>query len=101
MALFKELEAFVSNLNTEEISDERKQTLQKLIDYITERSKANETVNINFICTHNSRRSHLSQVWAQSLSHYFNVRSVFCYSGGTEATALFPMAAEALKSAGV
>jgi len=100
MALFEELDAFVSTLNTEGITAERKQTLQKLIDYISERSKTAATININFICTHNSRRSHLSQAWAQALSHYFNVKNVFCYSGGTEATALFPMAAETLKSTG-
>ena len=100
MALFAELDAFVSNLNPEGIPVERKQTLQKLIDYISEKSRTEETININFICTHNSRRSHLSQVWAQTISHYFKVKNVCCYSGGTEATALFPMAAETLKNTG-
>ncbi|MGI9531919.1 low molecular weight phosphatase family protein [Lutimonas sp.] len=100
MALFTELDKFVSKLNTEDISVERKQTLQKLIDYVSEKLSSEETININFICTHNSRRSHLSQVWAQALSHYFNVKNVYCYSGGTEATALFPMVAETLKSTG-
>jgi arsenate reductase len=55
---------------------------------------------MNFICTHNSRRSHLSQVWAQTIAHYFAIKNVFCYSGGTEATALFPMAAKTLKTSG-
>ena len=100
MALFEELDAFISTLNTERIPVERKRTLQLLIDYVSERLKTEETININFICTHNSRRSHLSQVWAQALSHYFKVKNVFCYSGGTEATALFPMATETLKSTG-
>ena len=100
MALFEELDAFISTLNTERIPVERKRTLQLLIDYVSERLKTEETININFICTHNSRRSHLSQVWAQTLSHYFSLKNVFCYSGGTEATALFPMVAEILKSTG-
>ncbi|MDN3641176.1 protein-tyrosine-phosphatase [Lutimonas halocynthiae] len=100
MALFEELDIFVSTLNIERIPVERKQTLQLLIDYISEYSKTEETININFICTHNSRRSHLSQVWAQTFSYYFNIKNVFCYSGGTEATALFPMVAETLKSVG-
>ncbi len=100
MALFTELDKFVSTLNTEGISVERKQTLQRLIDFISERLKSEKTININFICTHNSRRSHLSQVWAQTLSHYFKLKNVFCYSGGTEATALFPMVAETLKNTG-
>ena len=53
-----------------------------------------------FICTHNSRRSHLSQVWAQAAAHFYNIKNVHCYSGGTEATALFPMAAKTLENAG-
>jgi arsenate reductase len=100
MALFAKLNGYISNLNVESIPLQRKQTLQVLIDYISEKSKKGDEVSINFICTHNSRRSHLSQVWAQTLAHYFKVTNVFCYSGGTEATALFPMAAETLKSTG-
>jgi arsenate reductase len=34
------------------------------------------------------------------MAHYFNIKNVFCYSGGTEATALFPMAKETLKNTG-
>jgi len=100
MALFAKLEGYISNLNVKSIPLQRKQTLQVLIDYISEKSKKGDEINLNFICTHNSRRSHLSQVWAQTLAHYFKVANVFCYSGGTEATALFPMAAETLKNAG-
>ena len=100
MALFEKLEAFVATLNTDSISSERKQTLQLLIDFIGQNAISDEGISINFICTHNSRRSHLSQVWAQTMAHHFNIQNVFCYSGGTEATALFPMAAETLKNTG-
>jgi arsenate reductase len=34
------------------------------------------------------------------MANYFNIKNVFCYSGGTEATALFPMVAETLKKQG-
>ena len=34
------------------------------------------------------------------MANYFNIRNVFCYSGGTEATALFPMVAETLLNSG-
>lgn len=84
-----------------QISDERKAVLKPLIDFIQGKVLANKTINLNFICTHNSRRSHLSQVWAQVAAHYFNVKNVYCYSGGTEATAMFPMAAKALELAGL
>ena len=78
-----------------------KSELQPLIDFIQGKVSTNNNINLNFICTHNSRRSHLSQVWAQVAAHYFNVKNVYCYSGGTEATALFPMAAKALELAGL
>jgi arsenate reductase len=78
----------------ENITQERKAVLQPLIDYIQIKASNQEEIRLNFICTHNSRRSHLSQVWAQTASSYFNISNVFCYSGGTEATALFPMAAK-------
>ncbi|MCR8668519.1 protein-tyrosine-phosphatase [Aestuariibaculum sp. M13] len=100
MALYKNIEQTLLNLPTDNVSDERKTTLQPLIDFIQKKVNAQKEVRLNFICTHNSRRSHLSQVWAQTIAHHFNIKQVFCYSGGTEATALFPMAAETLKNTG-
>ncbi|MEO6288713.1 MAG: protein-tyrosine-phosphatase [Ginsengibacter sp.] len=82
------------------ISDERKYILQPLIDFVQRKKNSQQDVNINFICTHNSRRSHLSQVWAQVAASHFNILNVFCYSGGTETTALFPKVAETLSNQG-
>lgn len=82
------------------IAEDRKTTLQPLIDFIQEKVQAHQPIRINFICTHNSRRSHLSQIWAQTMAVYFNINHVNCYSGGTEATALFPMVAETLTKQG-
>lgn len=96
----KQLEQTIASLNIEAISDERKKTLQPLIDFIQAKVTENKNANLNFICTHNSRRSHLSQVWAQAAAHYYQLKNVYCYSGGTEATALFPMAAKTLELAG-
>ena len=98
--LFSEIETVISSLKPETISNERKETLQPLADFIQSKVSTNEEIRINFICTHNSRRSHLSQVWAQTLAYYFNIKNVFSYSGGTEATALFPMVAKTFKNAG-
>ena len=98
--LFLEIEQVITSLNPETIPVERKAVLQPLFEFIQTKVSNNETIRINFICTHNSRRSHLSQVWAQTLAYYFNIKNVFCYSGGTESTALFPMAAETLKNSG-
>jgi arsenate reductase len=82
------------------VSEERKQVLKPLIDYIQNKVNTNEEIRLNFICTHNSRRSHLTQIWAQTMAFHFGIKNVFCYSGGTEATALFPKVAETLTNQG-
>jgi len=98
--LLSEIENLIKSLNPETIPSERKTVLQPLTDFIQSKVSENREIRINFICTHNSRRSHLSQVWAQTMANYFNIENVFCYSGGTEATALFPMVAETLQNSG-
>ena len=82
------------------ISNERKEVLNPLVDYIQNKVNANEEIRLNFICTHNSRRSHLSQIWAQTMAFQFGIRNVFCYSGGTEATAMFSKVGEILVNQG-
>lgn len=98
--LFPEIENAISTLNFETISAERKIVLQPLIDFIQRKSNEQKEIRLNLICTHNSRRSHLSQVWAQTAAAHYGIKNVFCYSGGTEATALFPMAAKTLAKQG-
>jgi len=98
--LLPELNKTVSLFDFENIIADRKQTLQPLIDFIQSKVNGNLEIRLNFICTHNSRRSHLSQVWAQTAAYHFDVKNVFCYSGGTEATALFPKVAETLEKSG-
>lgn len=98
--IFQTLLKTISSLNIDEISDSRKEVLNPLATYIRRKIAKNEEIALNFICTHNSRRSHLSQVWAQTLAYYVGIKNISCYSGGTEATALFPMAVETLKNMG-
>ena len=100
MDLYPALQEFIKSLNFQEISEERKATLQPLMDYLTEKRNAGGPIRLNFICTHNSRRSHLSQVWAQTLAHYYGIQNLVCYSGGTEATALFPKVTKVLQEVG-
>ena len=90
----------ISQLSTERISEERKIILQPLIEFISSKISKNEEVRLNFICTHNSRRSHLSQIWAQTMANYYQIENVFCYSGGTEAAAMFPKVVETLRNQG-
>lgn len=100
-SVFKEIDVFIGKLQPDSISEERKKVLIPLIEFIQHKVSTHSTVRLNFICTHNSRRSHLSQVWAQVMAAYFKFNNVYCYSGGTEATALFPMAAKTLENAGL
>lgn len=79
------------------ITEERRSKLIELSDYLKEEPSASDLI---FICTHNSRRSHLSQVWAQTAADWYSVRNITTYSGGTEATAFNPRAVAALKRAG-
>lgn len=95
-----EIAEIISGFQKNKISEERKQVLQPLIDYIREKRTHKEKIRLNFICTHNSRRSHLSQIWAQTMAHYFRIDNVECFSGGTEATAMFPKVAETLAKQG-
>jgi arsenate reductase len=98
--IFDQIEQVISKLSTDKISEERQEILQPLAEFIQSKTDTQEPIRINFICTHNSRRSLLSQVWAQTMAFYFNVQNVQCYSGGTESTALFPMVAQTLKITG-
>jgi arsenate reductase len=98
--LFPEIEKIIQSLQFETITGERKSILQPLVDFIQNKVYNQEDIRLNLICTHNSRRSHLSQVWAQTAAAYYNIKNVFSYSGGTEATALYPMAAQTLEQSG-
>lgn len=98
--IFPSIENEIRAFQFETISSERKAILLPLIGFIQEKVNNKQEIRLNFICTHNSRRSHLSQVWAQTAAAHFNLKNVFCYSGGTEATALFPVVAKTLEQTG-
>lgn len=84
----------------DQITPERRATLQQLTSFVSGKVKAGQKVQLNFICTHNSRRSHLAQIWAQTAAFYYDVPGVACFSGGTEATAFNPRAVKAMQDAG-
>ncbi|WP_345988270.1 protein-tyrosine-phosphatase [Chryseobacterium sp. Chry.R1] len=90
----------IEKLKAFEITQERKVLLQPLTEFIQAKFNAGNPIHLNFICTHNSRRSHLSQVWAQAAADFFSIPKVTCYSGGTEETAVFPTVIETLKQQG-
>ncbi len=82
-----------------EVPNDRQAVLQPLIKYIQNKLLAKAEVKLNFICTHNSRRSQFAQIWAQTAAYYFNINAR-CYSGGVEITAFNKRAVASIKRAG-
>lgn len=95
-----EVQAYISGLELSALSQERKAVLHNLADYIQNKINKGEAINLNFICTHNSRRSQLCQIWAKVAAVHYGIESVNTFSGGTEATAFNPNAVHALVQSG-
>jgi arsenate reductase len=94
----KNIESYTKEFD--KIPEDRKKALKKLALFVESKVKAGEKAELVFICTHNSRRSHISQIWAQTAAAYYGVSNVAAYSGGTEATAFNPRAVKAMEEAG-
>jgi hypothetical protein len=100
--LYAALETYVEDRIGEfaEIDEERRALLKSISAFVAERADAGEPVKLTFICTHNSRRSHMSQIWARTAAEVYGFDGVETFSGGTEATAFNPRAVAALQRAG-
>jgi protein-tyrosine phosphatase/arsenate reductase len=96
------IKTYCDNLTKEfnNIPNHRKETLSKISQYINTKRKASNPINLVYICTHNSRRSHFGQVWAHVAASYYGIKNVNTYSGGTEATAFNINAINSLKRVG-
>ncbi len=82
------------------IPEERKAHLRKLSDYIATTIKKEATPQLIVICTHNSRRSHMGQLWLAVGADYYELPTMATFSGGTEATAFNPRAVQAFQRIG-
>ena len=89
----------IQEIESMEISESRQEVLSPLINYINKKRLEGSPVRLNFICTHNSRRSQLAQVWAAVAAAYNNVQ-IESYSGGVEVTAFNERAVTSLKRFG-
>lgn len=100
--LFPKLETFCQELEShfKSISKERKVKLRSLSKYLSSKWGKNKTPKVIVICTHNSRRSHLGQLWLAVGAEYFNLPAIETFSGGTEATAFHPNAVSAVRRVG-
>jgi arsenate reductase len=81
------------------ISQQREEVLLPLVNYIADRLQSSQKINLIFICTHNSRRSQLAQVWAMHFAAQFKI-SINSFSGGTEVTACNERTIASLKRSG-
>lgn len=102
VTFYKPLEETIQSLikNFNSIPSNRKDLLKQLTDFVESKVKKNEKIELIFICTHNSRRSHISQIWGQAAAAYYGIGNVLSYSGGTEATAFNSRAVKAMEEAG-
>jgi len=83
-----------------DIPGDRRVLLEELAIYIKGKLISQKEVNLIFICTHNSRRSHMAQIWSYAAAYYYDIQNINTFSGGTQKTAFHPMAVKALTKAG-
>jgi arsenate reductase len=100
--MYPRLERYIGRTlqNIDEIPGERKRALTRISAFVATKRAAGEVAELVFICTHNSRRSQMGQLWAAAGAAHFKIDGVLAYSGGTEATAFNPRAVAAMQKAG-
>lgn len=86
--------------NFDSIPQGRKEILKQIAGFVDAKIQRREKIELIFICTHNSRRSHIAQIWAQTAAAFYGIDGVISFSGGTEATAFNPRAVKAMQDAG-
>lgn len=99
MKIYPEVQKTIDRVLLLEISRERKEILAPFINYVQAKVDAGKRVNLNFICTHNSRRSQFAQIWAQTAAVYYGVKAT-CNSGGIEVTAFNERAIASIQRSG-
>lgn len=87
--------------SADDLPAQRKELLGNAVDFVARKLAAGEPAKLTFICTHNSRRSHLAQIWAQVAAHFYQLPNVSTYSGGTEATTCNIRTVRALRRCGL
>lgn len=97
---YPELQEFNDQIAMD-LKPDRTELLDSLAQIIYNDWGKDRNTSILFVCTHNSRRSHLAQVWFQVASYYYGLPKFYTYSGGTEATAVSKKAIDALERSGL
>ncbi len=100
MILYPKLVQYIEQFDFASISAERQELLSKMAADLTHIRAQQAQLKLMFVCTHNSRRSHIAQLWAAALADYYGMDEVYTFSAGTEATAFNPRAVTAMRNAG-
>jgi arsenate reductase len=101
-AVNEKLREYIAARSTEfdKIPQPRRHELQEIAAYVREKTRQGRPARLTFVCTHNSRRSILCQVWGAAAAAYFGIPEVETFSGGTQATAFNSRAVAVLRRAG-
>ena len=101
-AFYEKLMTYCASLEEEsdQIPEARKSQLAELGDFIYRKQKDHEKAAVIVICTHNSRRSHMGQLWLAAAAAFYGLDDIWTASGGTEETAFNTSAVAALQKAG-
>jgi arsenate reductase len=101
-SVYPELAEYIGNFPDlyQDIPNSRTRDLEKVADFISTRISKGLPAHLIFICTHNSRRSHMGQLWAAAAAHCYEVPNVETFSGGTEATSVNINVINAMQEAG-
>ena len=91
---------FISNLSLNTITADKINAIEVLVNTLKKNIDLNIKSKLNFICTHNSRRSQLCQVWSDTMSSYYGYTNILSFSGGTEITEVNKNIIDTLKNTG-
>lgn len=100
MSIYPEIVGIIKQVENLSKSVSHPNSSIEISNCILEAQQANKTLNLNFVCTHNSRRSQFSQVWAYVLSHYFGMTELLTFSSGTESTSVYSGVIDSLSNHG-
>ena len=100
--MYPKIELIISKLllNFNSIPLPRKQKLIELAAHLKVALSSANPLNLVFVCTHNSRRSHMGQLWGHLAANYYGVNNVNSFSAGTEVTELNSNVIEMLQKVG-
>lgn len=97
--MFENIQKVIGKLDSKAIPAQRQADLLAVAQFIQQKKDEEKAVLLNFICTHNSRRSQFSQIWAQVAAAHHKIK-IESFSGGVEETAFNERAIASLERFG-